>query len=194
MNFFRNAIEKPLDRCFVSCYNETMPSKTEIQDMHNRLHPVKKYRSYDHRKRVLSLGSKRMARLAARYNVPAPASPSELPSGGRRRAGTVPRLTPEQRRAWASAILEKANQVELDRLMGYPTPSRQAARIMKKFGGPAELARALAPKRSRTVVYRWLYPRSEGGTDGMIPPPAWLDVKIAARDLGILLTMEDFEL
>lgn len=165
-----------------------MPSKNDIRELHNRLHPVKKYRSYDHRKHILSLGSKRMSRLAAQYNVPKPAPLPGTPSP------QTAALTTEQKRAWASAILEKANQVELDRLMGYPTPSKQAAKIAIKFGGPASLAEALAPARSRTVVYRWLYPKSEGGTDGRIPPSAWLAVRQAARERGILLTMEDFEL
>lgn len=165
-----------------------MPSKLEIQELHNRLHPVQKYRSYDHRRQVVSLGLKRMTRLAERFAVPKPApSPDDPPPKGKR-------LTIGQRRAWASAILEKANQAEIDRLMNYTTPSKQAAKIALKFGGPAELARALAPKRSRTVVYRWLYPKAMGGTDGRIPPAAWLEVKQAAREVGILLTMEDFEL
>lgn len=165
-----------------------MLSKQEQRELHNKLHPVKKYRSYDHRKHVASLGPKRMARLAELYQVPKPDPlPGESPAPGNR-------LTLGQRRIWASTILEKANQAEIDRLMAYPTPSKQAAKIALKFGGQAALARALYPKRSRTVVYRWLYPKSEGGTDGRIPPAAWLDVKAAARDLGILLTLEDFEL
>lgn len=166
-----------------------MLSQTEKRELHNRLHPVKKYRSYDHRKQVFGLGPKRMARLAAQLNIPKPDPlPGECP------APNGKRLTIGQRRVWASAILEASNQRELDRLMNYPTLSKQAAKIALKFGGPALLAKALASSRSRTVVYRWLYPKSEGGTDGRIPPAAWLDVKRAARDLGILLTVEDFEL
>lgn len=165
-----------------------MLSQNDQRELHNRLHPVKKYRSYDHRKAVLSLGSKRMARLAAKHGVPKLTLPNGAPSP--RSAA----LTTEQKRAWASAILEKANQAEIDRLMSYPTRSKQAAKIALKFGGPAALAKALAPTRSRTVVYRWLYPKSEGGTDGRIPPSAWLEVRHAARMQGVLLTLEDFEL
>lgn len=75
--------------------------------------------------------------------------------------------------------------------------SNQAARIIAKFGSPYALSRALTalgPERARSpsVIYRWTYPRTKGGTDGRIPSQAVDDVKAAARLEGVLLTPEDF--
>jgi len=78
----------------------------------------------------------------------------------------------------------------------------QADRIISKFGGPPRLYEALKllaetehnPDITRDVatIYRWLYPRSRGGTDGVIPTSAQRDVQRAARLQGILITAEDW--
>jgi hypothetical protein len=75
----------------------------------------------------------------------------------------------------------------------------QAERVIEKFGGARALARALAavsaaegkPARCNSSVYRWTYPKSKGGTGGMIPVNAIPWVIKAARIEGIFLKDED---
>lgn len=84
----------------------------------------------------------------------------------------------------------------------YAIEGCQADRIIKKFGRPRDLAKALdllaakenndAIRRNATTVYRWTYSRDRGGTGGIIPTSAMNDVKRAARLQGILLTAEDW--
>jgi len=72
----------------------------------------------------------------------------------------------------------------------------QAERVLEKFGGASRLARIfkeMGLDRNRATVYKWLYPRERGGTDGLIPTSAWGDVMNAARLEGILLTAEDMD-
>jgi hypothetical protein len=72
----------------------------------------------------------------------------------------------------------------------------QAGRIFLKFGGVPVLLRALKAigrPRSKTSLYRWDYPRAEGGTGGLIPTSAWPDIARAARLEGIHLTPEDLD-
>jgi hypothetical protein len=73
----------------------------------------------------------------------------------------------------------------------------QAGRIFRKFGGVPALHRALArlPEphhRGLPALYRWLYPRSNGGTGGIVPSSAQESVALAARVEGIFLTGEDW--
>lgn len=95
-------------------------------------------------------------------------------------------------------ILEAQRRQRENVLHGHKTPSQQAARIMARFGGPAGLADALNAlpdakyHRERTAVYKWLYPRSRGGSDGLIPHSAYIAVKMAAAMQGIFLTAEDW--
>lgn len=49
-------------------------------------------------------------------------------------------------------------------------PSSQAAIVIGKFGTACRLAKLL--KCSDSTVYRWDYPKSHGGSDGMIPAKA----------------------
>lgn len=99
-----------------------------------------------------------------------------------------------------SALIDAKNRAALEALFAFPTPHKQAARIMARFGGPAALAEALQqlpnPKhhRERTVVYKWLYPRERGGADGLIPHQAIAAIALAARMQGIFLTAEDWAL
>lgn len=78
-----------------------------------------------------------------------------------------------------------------------PLPS-QAQRVIAKFGGARGLMRALQrlePRKHRdaTSIYRWTYPKSKGGTDGLIPTAAMADVTEAARLDGVLLSAEDWD-
>ena len=72
----------------------------------------------------------------------------------------------------------------------------QAESVINKFGGARELARAikaLSPDDhyNPSSIYRWMYPKSAGGTGGEIPGPALKLIIKAARFAGILLTPED---
>ena len=79
---------------------------------------------------------------------------------------------------------------------------RQADRIIDKFGGPRRLHEALkllaetegTPEVRRDVsqIYRWTYPKSKGGTDGVVPTSAQRAVGRAARLKGIILTPADW--
>lgn len=70
--------------------------------------------------------------------------------------------------------------------------SKQAERIIRKFGGVTKLAKAIGVGTS--TVYKWLYP-GDGktrGTDGVIPRKHIAKIREAAEVLGIELTNEDW--
>lgn len=46
----------------------------------------------------------------------------------------------------------------------------QADKVIGKFGSACRLAKLLGCEDS--TVYRWTYPRANGGSDGMVPPKA----------------------
>lgn len=76
------------------------------------------------------------------------------------------------------------------------TPRSQAEAIIRRFGGPRDLARALAKvgaPRDPSTIYRWTYPRSQGGTGGLIPTSAIKDIKRAAMITGVVLRPEDWD-
>lgn len=68
--------------------------------------------------------------------------------------------------------------------------SKQAQRIIDKFGGVRRLAEAIGYKYP--AVYKWTYDAEKGGTDGYIPNGAIQAIKSAADILGIDLTAEDW--
>jgi hypothetical protein len=81
-----------------------------------------------------------------------------------------------------------------------PEQRTQAERVIARFGGHRRLFNAmnlaydmgLAKKpRSITQIYRWTYPKAQGGSDGLIPTAALRDVLAAARVEGIVITPED---
>lgn len=49
-----------------------------------------------------------------------------------------------------------------------------AERIIEKFGGVSELARLSG--WSANSIYKWTYPKSKGGTGGLIPTDKQADV------------------
>lgn len=73
--------------------------------------------------------------------------------------------------------------------------SRQAERIIGRFGGARKLARyysdftgePLAP----SLVYRWTYSADRGGTDGSIPAQRLAVIVRMAEFFGVDLTKED---
>lgn len=74
-----------------------------------------------------------------------------------------------------------------------PSPAETrtpAARIVRLLGGPAVTAE-LAGRKAKSV-YRWLQPKTEGGTGGRVPA-AVQDLLIAAASArGIALDHADF--
>lgn len=74
----------------------------------------------------------------------------------------------------------------------------QAQVIISKFGGARELARTLkecsedpADHYDASTIYRWMYPRSKGGTGGQIPADALRTLMKIARLSGVMLTTEE---
>lgn len=65
----------------------------------------------------------------------------------------------------------------------------QAERIIDKFNGRYNLARLIGKQPS--TIYRWTYPRSKGGTGGLIPNKDLPLIRKAAREQGIYLTEKD---
>lgn len=75
-------------------------------------------------------------------------------------------------------------------------PRTQAYRIFVKFGGVPGLWEALKTvqrPRQLQAMYRWLYPKERGGSDGLVPLNAMEDILIAARYMGIILSSEDLD-
>lgn len=76
-----------------------------------------------------------------------------------------------------------------------PVVHPQARRIAAKFGGFANLHRALVKhlgERDRSAIYRWGYDRAKGGTGGIIPASDVELVAKVARLEGIVLLPEDW--
>lgn len=72
----------------------------------------------------------------------------------------------------------------------------QAQRIIDKFGGAKRLSEILShvgKPRDFVTIYRWTYPKSVGGTDGLIPTAAWPDIFLAARFDGVVLSSEEMD-
>ena len=64
-----------------------------------------------------------------------------------------------------------------------------AQRIVDKFGGEAQMAKALGIRRES--VYKWSY-ASPYGRDGLVPQSMVERIQKAARLDGIILTEEDW--
>lgn len=70
----------------------------------------------------------------------------------------------------------------------------QAGRIIRKFGSAARLAQALTDAGypcDRSTVSRWTYPKSRGGSQGLIPTSRWPSLLVAARREGLYFTAEE---
>lgn len=65
-----------------------------------------------------------------------------------------------------------------------------ARSIIAKFGGPDAVARIT--KRDVSRVYRWMYPRDRGGTDGSIPHAEARKLLDHAVENGIALEASEF--
>lgn len=76
-----------------------------------------------------------------------------------------------------------------------PEPMSQAERIISKFNGARNLARALKEvgiNRAPSSIYRWAYPTEKGGLGGVVPPKLWPAIIKAGRLYGILITPDDY--
>lgn len=62
--------------------------------------------------------------------------------------------------------------------------------IIEKFGGPEKVAAVTGKHVSR--VYRWMYPKVRGGSDGFIPQAVAATLLAHAEAEGIDLTPADF--
>lgn len=67
-------------------------------------------------------------------------------------------------------------------------PATQAERVIAKFGGPLELAKAIG--YTYAAVMKWNYRREKGGCNGLIPTRAMDRIKTNARMFGVLLDAE----
>ena len=65
-----------------------------------------------------------------------------------------------------------------------------ARSLIEKAGGPARVARVLGLNRS--TVARWMYPRDEGGTGGLVPAQWQRALLEYARRERLPLTERDF--
>lgn len=65
-----------------------------------------------------------------------------------------------------------------------------ATRIIENFGGHI-VVRSITGV-SRTRVYRWTRPKSEGGTGGLIPTDHAIKLLRHAKEHGISITADDF--
>lgn len=68
-------------------------------------------------------------------------------------------------------------------------PLTQAEVVIGKFGSAHKLAKLLGCEES--TVYRWTYPRANGGTDGIIPGRSLRRVLELAKSSGIAITPHD---
>jgi amino-acid N-acetyltransferase len=76
------------------------------------------------------------------------------------------------------------------------TTHSQASRLIEKFGGAYKLSKLLGlagDPRTPATIYRWNYPRSRGGSDGIVPSNAWPAIMRAARLEGLVLTSDDID-
>lgn len=68
--------------------------------------------------------------------------------------------------------------------------SKQAERILNKFGGAGRLSRALG--LSRSTCFKWTYKKENGGTGGVIPYKYHDKIKKIAELNDIEILAEDW--
>lgn len=95
------------------------------------------------------------------------------------------------------AFKTEAMRQEFFKAVQTPLRYPMAEKIIKKFGSIRLLRSCLeavvgkdAP--SLSTIYRWLYPREKGGTDGQIPTRNIPHIMQAARYAGVMLEPQDF--
>ena len=66
----------------------------------------------------------------------------------------------------------------------------QAAYVIRQFGNAYALAKAMTMvgrRISPSAIYKWTYPRSKGGTGGLIPTSSLPFIFSAAKVWGVVL-------
>ena len=71
-----------------------------------------------------------------------------------------------------------------------PRTITQADKVISAFGGPKVLSSQL--RVTIATVYRWQYPRTRGGSDGLVPAYMWPDLLDLADEMGVELTADHF--
>ena len=64
-----------------------------------------------------------------------------------------------------------------------------AKSIVEKFGGPYELAQSIG--LHPTAIYYWMWSKSKGGSDGVIPLSKWGQILQAAKQKRLKLKLQD---
>ena len=101
--------------------------------------------------------------------------------------------------AWRKSGNRWENLELTDMLYGEPGDKllSQAERLIFKFGSSyrlAKLVRAATGRRmTDALVQKWTYPKSRGGTGGVIPTRAWPFIFEAAEYAGVVLEVSDFD-
>lgn len=62
--------------------------------------------------------------------------------------------------------------------------------VIEAFGGVDKVSTITGKHISR--VYRWMYPKEQGGTGGIIPQPEAAKLLKHARDNGVAVTADSF--
>lgn len=65
-----------------------------------------------------------------------------------------------------------------------------AERVINKLGGPRAVAGML--NLSTQAVYKWMKPKDQGGGGGFIPVTRQIELMVAAKQRGLVLSHEDF--
>lgn len=65
-----------------------------------------------------------------------------------------------------------------------------ASRIIRSLGGHDQVAKATGVSISR--VYRWTYPKSRGGTGGLVPQKHHPAILALAQGIGLKFTADEF--
>jgi hypothetical protein len=75
-------------------------------------------------------------------------------------------------------------------LSGAKMTHQIAQRVINKLGGTRAVSLMLGI--STQAIYKWMRPFHENGTGGFIPHRRQIELMVAARQRGIILTPEDF--
>lgn len=65
-----------------------------------------------------------------------------------------------------------------------------ASRVIRKLGGPRNVANMLG--MTPQAIYKWTWSTERRGTGGFIPVRRQIELMIAAKQRGIILTKDDF--
>lgn len=78
----------------------------------------------------------------------------------------------------------------IDRLRATRGALDPAASVLERLGGPMRVCEEIGVHKTR--VYKWMKPKSEGGTGGMIPGSHIQDIIRMGAERGIEFSLADF--